>query len=72
MVDPRNGKGSFKKFATHESGILNAAVPLGASQAAKPAPIVGTPAHKPDIQPAPRVDKTLPTTPADTKTTVRR
>ena len=67
MTDPKNGKGGFKAFAQHENGIAAKSMPLGASQGVKPAPIVGTPAPKPDIAPAARADKTLPNTLGDTK-----
>jgi hypothetical protein len=71
MVDPKNGKGGFKEFAKHENETADKAIPVGASQAVKPAPIVGTPARKPDVAPGARADKTLPNTLGDTKPTAR-
>jgi hypothetical protein len=70
MTDPRNGKGGFKEFAQHENGTAAKAMPLGASQPVKPAPIVGTPAPKPDIVPAAKADKTLTNPPGGTKPTL--
>ena len=48
MVDPKNGKGGFKEFATHEKIMANAE-PTGVTGAAAPASVVVIPtAPKPD------------------------
>jgi hypothetical protein len=70
MADPRNGKGGFKAFAQHEHETANA-LPLGALQGVKPAPIVGMPAATPDDEPAAKAAKSLHTTPGGTKPTAR-
>ena len=72
MADAKNGKGGFKEFAKHENAAADKAVPLGASQGAKPAPIVSPPVTKPDIAPAARAEKSLPHTLDDKKPTARR
>jgi hypothetical protein len=72
MSDPKNGKGGFQLFANRENGTADKAVPLAASQAVNPAPIVGTPALKPDIGPVLLADKKLPNTLGDSKPTVRK
>jgi hypothetical protein len=72
MVDAPKDKGSFKKFATEESARLNAAVTPSASQDGKAAPNVGTPAVKPDIQPAEWAARPLPAASPATKPIVRK
>ncbi|MCW2573632.1 MAG: hypothetical protein JWN53_1105 [Gemmatimonadetes bacterium] len=72
MVDAPKDKGSVKKFATEERARLNAAVSRSASQDGKAAPNVGTPAAKPDIQPAEWAAKPLPAAPPATKSIVRK
>ncbi|MDB4899350.1 MAG: hypothetical protein JWN53_1158 [Gemmatimonadetes bacterium] len=71
MADPRNGKGGFKAFAQHEHETANTALPLGALQGVKPAPIVGMPPATPDVAPAAKAGNSLPTTPGGTKPTAR-
>ncbi len=71
-MDAKNGKGGFKEFAKHENADTDKAVPVGASQGTKSAPIVSTPVTKPDIAPAARAEKGLPHTTDDKEPTARR